>query len=228
MLPVHDPDSPWVHVVINDATRHEFAARGIDAITIRNGFDTDAPNGDRSPQRHALDVAPGERLFVHPVRAIPRKRIDRAIEVAAACEATYWLTGPPEEGFGDELERLLDDARGHGVRVIHEPARSLADLYAACDAVLFPSDFEGFGNPPIEAAIHRRPVVVGHWPAADELRTLGFRWFDADHADVLRSWLDHPDERLLERNARLAAEHLSLGAMAGALRELLDGAGWLP
>lgn len=227
-LPVHDPESPWVHVVINDATRHEFAMRGIDAITIRNGFDTDARNGDRSAQRHALGVAPDERLFVHPVRAIPRKRIDRAIDVAEACDATYWLTGPAEEGYGEELSRLLDDARGRGVRVIHEPALSLADLYAGCDAVLFPSDFEGFGNPPIEAAIHRRPVVVGHWPAAEELRALGFEWFDAEHPDTLLAWLDHPDERLLEHDAHLAVEHLSLGAMAGALRDLLDGAGWLP
>lgn len=228
LLPVTDPASPWAHVVINDATRHEFAMRGIDAVTIRNAFDVDAANGDRAGQRHALGVEGGERLFVHPVRAIARKRIDLALDIAAACGATYWLTGRAEEGYDEELERLLAAGRAAGVRVIHEPARSLADLYAACDAVLFPSDFEGFGNPPIEAAIHRRPAVVGHWPASDELRELGFVWFGVDQVAELSKWLEHPDEQLLDHNARLAAEHLSIGSMTESLRELLDGAGWLP
>jgi glycosyltransferase involved in cell wall biosynthesis len=142
--------------------------------------------------------------------------------------ATYWLTGPAEEGYGPVLAALLADARARGVAVRHHPAPSPAELYAAADAVAFPSRWEGFGNPPVEAAIHRRPAAVGRYPVAEELRALGFRWFDPSAPGELAAWLDDPDPRLLDHNAEVAREHLSLEVMAGRLRTLFDEAGWLP
>jgi glycosyltransferase involved in cell wall biosynthesis len=104
----------------------------------------------------------------------------------------------------------------------------MSDVYAAADAVAFPSTWEGFGNPPIEAALHRRAVAVGRYPVADELRALGFEWFDPDDAMELDRFLRAPDEVRLDRNQRLAREHFSFDRMVGKLRALLDGAGWLP
>ena len=223
-LPPTDP--AWRHVTINDLTRREFAARGITATVIYNGFDPDPPDGDRAKTREILDITEDERLLVHPVRAIPRKNAPGAVRLAEQLGASYWLVGPAEDGYDDELDVVLRTAR---CRVIHRPSPgSMADVYAAADAVAFPSTWEGFGNPPIEAALHCRPAAVGHYPVADELRRFGFEWFDPDDATRLDRFLRAPDDGLLERNRRIAVEHFSFERMAGELRALLDDAGSLP
>ncbi|MFM8861625.1 MAG: glycosyltransferase family 4 protein [Acidimicrobiia bacterium] len=227
-LPLGPEESAWRHVAITDVTRDELRARGFDAVTIHNGFDIDPPPGDREGERSRHGFAPDELVLVHPARAIARKNVPAALRIAAELDGTYWLTGPAEEDYADELERVLARGRDEGVRVVREPASRLGDLYAAADVVLYPSTFEGFGNPPIEAAIHRRPVVVGHHPVAEELRGLGFRWFDPDRVADLRRWLADPDPGLLDHNREVAQRHFSLESMDSAIAALLDEAGWSP
>lgn len=231
-LPPTDP--AWRHVTINRLTAAEMAARGIEATTIYNGFDTDPPPGDRAGTRAALDVADDEVLLVHPVRAIERKNVPAALALCEAVGATYWLPGGAEEGYGPTCDALVAAA---GCRVLRTPwpadpgedaAHARADLYAAADAVLFPSTWEGFGNPPVEAAIAGRAAVVGDYPVAAELAALGFRWLPADDPAPLAAWLAAPDPAVLAHNRDVAVTHLSLAAQTEALRALLDRAGWLP
>jgi mannosylglucosylglycerate synthase len=221
------PDDPaWRHVTINRRTEAEMAARGITATTIYNGFDVDEPPGDRVATRVALDLRPRDRLVLHPVRAIERKGVPDAIRLAAALDATYWLLGPAEDGYDDALAAALRSAPGE---TLHRPSPgSVADAYAACDVVAFPSTWEGFGNPPIEAAIHRRPVAVGPYPVAEELRDLGFRWFDPADPEPLDAFLRRPDERLHDHNLALARRHFGLDRLRDDLAALLHGAGWSP
>jgi glycosyltransferase involved in cell wall biosynthesis len=224
-LPPTDP--AWRHVTINALTRQQMADRGIPAVTIHNAFEPGpAGPGDGAATRAAIGVDAGERLLVHPVRAIPRKDVPAALRLAEALGATYWLLGPAEDGYGDELARVLAGAR---TRVIHAPPPgSVADAYVASDAVVFPSTWEGFGNPPLEASLHRRPVAVGPYPVADELRALGFAWFPTDAAEPLARFLDHPDPAVLEANHALVRHHFSQARLVDRLGALLGEAGWLP
>jgi mannosylglucosylglycerate synthase len=222
-LPVDDP--AWRHVVINRLTEREFTERGLDAVCIWNGFDVHHHQGRREPTRERLGVAEDELLVAHPVRAIARKDVPAAVRLAEALGGTYWLTGPAEEGYGAELERVLARAR---CRVLHRSLPDRRDVYAAADVVAFPSTWEGFGNPPIEGSIHRRPVAIGPYPVAREFIDLGFRWFDAADPGPLRRWLDDPDPTLLDHNREVAVRHLSLDAAATSLRALLGAAGWMP
>jgi glycosyltransferase involved in cell wall biosynthesis len=94
--------------------------------------------------------------------------------------------------------------------------------------VVFPSTWEGFGNPPVEAAIHRRPVVVGDYPVAGELRRYGFRWFGTGEVDAVRRFLREPDPRLLDHNRAIVARHFSEAHVVERLAGLLRSRGWLP
>ena len=221
-LPPIDP--AWRHVVINMLSREQFAELGIDATLIYNGFDVDPPPGDRDATRAALDVGDNELLLVHPVRAIPRKNVPRAVALSEALGATYWLVGGADDGYEPELRRVLGGAT---CRVIHRSSPgTMDDVYAAADGVVFPSTWEGFGNPPIEAALHRKPVAIGDYPVADELRALGFEWFDASCPADVAEFLEAPDPALLERNRAVAALHFSYERMAAQLEALLHDAGW--
>lgn len=221
-LPPTDP--AWRHVTINHRTQEEMAQRGIAATTIYNGFDVDETPGDRAATRAALGVGKHERLVLHPVRAIERKNVPAALRLTEALDATYWLLGPAEDGYDNALRHALQSAR---CRVIHQPSPgSMADAYAASDVVAFPSTWEGFGNPPIEAAIHHRLVAVGSYPVAEELRALGFRWFSVDDPARLDHLLRHSDEALHTHNHDLARAHFGLDRLREAIGAVLDEAGW--
>ena len=221
------PDDPaWRHVTINDRTRQELADRGIDAVTIWNAFDVHAADGDRLGTRAQLGIGDDVRLVAHPVRAIPRKDVPASIRLCERLGATYWLLGPAEEDYAPTLSTLLDRAR---CPVLHRPPPgSLADAYAACDLVTFTSTWEGFGNPPVEAAIHRRPAAVADYPVAAEVRAFGFEWFDPGDVAAIDAFLGAPDADLLERNRAVAVEHFSLERLQRDLDRLFTTAGWHP
>ena len=219
------PDDPaWVHVTINDLSRRQLLERGIRAVTVYNRFETEVGPGDRDGARGRLGLGPQQRLLLHPVRAVPRKDVPAAVALAEALGATYWLTGPPEEGYEEELERILSAASVPVLRGLGD--LSAEDAYAACEAVAFPSRFEGFGNPVVESAIHRRPLAIRRYPVAVELEHLGFRWFPHDDARPLDAWLSEPDASILDHNLDIARRHFSLRTLPDQLSAVLSAKGW--
>jgi glycosyltransferase involved in cell wall biosynthesis len=224
-LPGWPPDDPaWCHVTINELSRKQLADRGIAATTVYGGFPEPGP-GRRDLARERLGVAPGRRLLLQPTRAIARKNVPAGLAMAEALGADYWLTGPDEDGYGPELARLLAATTCRAHRRL--PAGlTMDDAYAACDAVAFPSTWEGFGAPLIEASLRRRPLAVGDFPVAAELAAFGFTWFPAADPAPLLAFLDHPDPAVLEGNAEAARRHFSMDALTGQLADLLEAAGW--
>jgi glycosyltransferase involved in cell wall biosynthesis len=226
-------DSCWRHVTINDLSRRQLAERAIESVTIRNAFDTDAFDpatapSDRTATRRDIGLDDQTRLLLQPTRAIARKNVPTGLALAESVGAVYWLLGPAEEGYGPELERVLSGAR---VPVIHGPGpggptTDMAGPYAACDAVVFPSSWEGFGNPTVESAIHRRALAVGSYPVAAELAGHGFRWLPADDPTTLARWFDDPDPAVLAHNAAVARRHFALADLPGKIARLIESAGW--
>ncbi|MEI7886068.1 MAG: glycosyltransferase family 4 protein [Actinomycetes bacterium] len=232
-LPATNP--AWRHVAINRILRDELAERGITASIIYNGFPTPVRRSRteseqlRREVRRSVGISAEELVVAHPVRAIERKNIPAAIALAEAVGATYWLLGPAEEGYSDELDRLLSSAR---CKVVHHEWTDVEGIYAAADHIAFPSTWEGFGNPPIEAALYRRSVSVGNYPVAEELRAFGFDWFDPSDERGIAAALASPESeaviKMLNGNERVASENFSLGRMRNSLHQLLESAEWLP
>ncbi len=220
------PDDPaWAHVTINELSRTELAERGIAATTIYNTFDTDPAPGDRARTRAALGVADADALLLQPTRALARKNIAGALELTASVGGTYWLLGPAEDGYGPTCDRLVAAARCPVLLGPPKGGCSIADAYAACDAVLLPSFWEGFGNPSVESATYRRALAIGAYPVAAELASFGFRWFGVEDPTALAGWLRGPDEELLAHNHQVAATHFNRADLPARLASVLRQAG---
>lgn len=198
-------DPAWVHVTINDASRVELLEREIDAVRLYNRFPLDGWSSvDRDGTRARLGLS--GPVLLHPVRAIPRKDVPAAVRLAESRAMTYWLTGPAEDGYQAELDEVLSSA---SCPVVRGGVARAADMYAAADLVALTSTVEGFGNPLIESALARRPIVVRPYPVAVELATaFGFRWFE-DEADV-------------DANEAIARASFGLDGLPGELAAVLE------
>jgi glycosyltransferase involved in cell wall biosynthesis len=122
----------------------------------------------------ALGLADAEPLLLLPARLTRRKKIERAIEIIAAMRrqatnAKLVVTGPPGPHNPANLEyltqlRMLRNQLGTNNAVLflyeHVVVDDLTrrDLFLLADALLFPSEREGFGIPLLEAGLARLPI----------------------------------------------------------------------
>jgi glycosyltransferase involved in cell wall biosynthesis len=119
-----------------------------------------------------------------------------------------WLTGPLFEA----LER--SPARGRVVLTGYVSDEHLRALYSACRAFVYPSIYEGFGLPPLEAMSCGAAVVASHTPAVEEVTAGAARLFDPRDTEALTrallELLDHePARRRLSEAGLARAAHFS-------------------
>jgi glycosyltransferase involved in cell wall biosynthesis len=101
-------------------------------------------------------------LFVGAIQE--RKNPLAALDAADAAGLPLVVVGPEKEPrLADELRRRGADLRGYVGQ------EQLADLYRGAAALLFPSRFEGFGLPLLEAMACGTPVVAAPEPALREV-----------------------------------------------------------
>jgi len=121
------------------------------------------PNGVDPAFRPATTNGPGGyALLVGAVQA--RKNPLAAAEAAARAGLPLIAVGPAKEpALARELERRGVTVRGYVSK------EELAELYRGAACLLFPSRYEGFGLPLLEAMASGTPVVAADEPALREV-----------------------------------------------------------
>lgn len=69
--------------------------------------------------------------------------------------------------------------------------QALSECYRAATAFVYPSKYEGFGIPPLEAMSHGCPVVCSSGGAIPEVVGNAGMYFDPDNPEELRTSLEH-------------------------------------
>ena len=128
-------------------------------------------------------------LFVSAIE--PRKQPLAAIDAADAVGRKLVVVGPPKDAeLAAELARRGADVRGY------VPKEELVRLYQSAACLVFPSRYEGFGLPVVEAMACGTPVVAAPEPALQEV---------AGDAAIFTDDLAEGITRALSERGRLAA-----------------------
>jgi glycosyltransferase involved in cell wall biosynthesis len=131
-------------------------------------------------------------LFVSAIE--PRKQPLAAIDAANAVGRKLVVVGPPkDEELTAELRRRGAEVRGY------VPKDELVRLYQSAACLVFPSRYEGFGLPVVEAMACGTPVVAAPEPALQEV---------AGDAAVFAEDLADGVRRALAERERLSAAGL--------------------
>jgi glycosyltransferase involved in cell wall biosynthesis len=156
-----------------------------------------------------------ERFLLHVGTIEPRKNLERLLEAFArvrkgvAADRQLVMAGAPGRRSGDVVRRIHALGLGDAVRLTgYVPFDDLPALFNAAEVVVFPSLYEGFGLPVVEAMACGRPIVASSTSAVGELVGDAAERIDPGSADSiaagLRRVLEDPDWRC-ELGARALA-----------------------
>lgn len=153
------------------------------------------------------------RWFLYPASPLPAKNHSRLLDAfrlyreRVDSDAKLVLTGPRLHSWA-AVERRIAEARltDSVVRLGHVDDPTLGALYARCTGLIFPSLFEGFGLPVLEAMAVGCPVATSNAGSLPEV--LGdaghtFRPGDVEEIAAALEWLGSLDDQA--RAAAVAA-----------------------
>ena len=186
------------------------------------GFDSAAAR-PRAPLPAGL--AP-DRFLYYPAATWPHKGHDRLLRVYASLRRTgrlqerLVLTGQRTGLWG---RKLLPLARRLGIEgdVLHLgflPREQVDALLASARAVLFPTRYEGFGLPVVEAAAAGSRIVASQLDVFDEIGLPSANQVDFEDPDAVARALELP------RPTRLRKEPIGWPEVARRTMEILRGA----
>jgi glycosyltransferase involved in cell wall biosynthesis len=175
-----------------DAIFHPMPAAEVTAVRKRFGL----------PERYVLYVG-----TIEPRKGLPRLRAAYDLLPEDLSDAALVLAGRTAFGAGKlEADLRRPARRGHVILTGYVPREDLPALYSGATAFVYPSHYEGFGLPVLEAMACGAPPIVSSSPALTELV--------GEAGVVLRTDTIEELTQAMERLLRFEAERESLSRRA--------------
>jgi len=212
---LHQTLGRWLARYSRIATVSEFSRGELSAVLgVPSGEIVIAPNGGNhiartTPDTGVLATLGVERnqYFLFVGSPAPHKNLAMALEAfsfAAPEGMRFVIVGAAKaKVFGDGLTDVPENVVVAG-RLTDE---EIAALYENAAAFVFPSLYEGFGIPPLEAMVHNCPVLASAIPSCIEVCADAALFFDPQDISALAHLLGLVADGEVDRDALIAAGH---------------------
>jgi len=160
-----------------------------------------------------------ERFLLYVGSVEPRKNLPSALDALAALKASgreecMVIAGRGEAKYVAHIRAEMQKnglVEGRDVHLVgHVAEADLAALYSLCSIFVYPSFYEGFGLPPLEAMACGAPVLLANNSSLSELFETSSAFVDLDRPDglllAIETLLDSADLRaeLIEKGLKRA------------------------
>ena len=240
------------HIVINSAASRQLShRRGISNVVIHNVFDfSSSPLYTKKSRelRTELGFDKDDLFVLQPTRVVPRKWIERAVELVSLLNLKRpRLVVSHESGDEGDLyaERIIGYAKRLGVKLIYIGDKigtsrffqkksnrpyTIDDIYYNADLVTYPSGYEGFGNAFIESIYFKKPIVVNRYSIYVEdiepcgFEVIPFNGFVTDGVvNQIKQFLDLKNlAPALEKNFDLGKKYFSYEVLEESLLPIIE------
>lgn len=134
-------------------------------------------------------------FFLMVGNAYPHKNHALVFDLLTKYPTSYptdWYLITHRDRFSEKLQqKIISENLGDRIHIMFDaPDTELAWMYKNCEALVFPSQSEGFGIPPLEAFSFGKPVIAARTSCLPEILGDNATWFESNNIHDLAAAIE--------------------------------------